>query len=65
MGYSLQDRGGADAYAAYFAGMDRSMRQKVALVSAYFPTRGRVADMGSGSGTGSRDLAALYPGLEV
>jgi len=65
VGYSLQDRGGADAYAAYFAGMDRSMRQKVALVSAYFPTRGRVADMGSGSGTGSRDLAALYPGLEV
>lgn len=65
VGYSLQDRGGADAYASYFAGMDKSMRQKVALVSAYFPTRGRVADMGSGSGTGSRDLAALYPGLEV
>ena len=61
----MQDRGNADAYAAYFAGMDQSMRQKVALVSAYFPTRGRVADMGSGSGTGSRDLAALYPGLEV
>jgi SAM-dependent methyltransferase len=65
VGYSQQDRGGADAYASYFAGMDKSMRQKVALVSAYFPTRGRVADMGSGSGTGSRDLAALYPGLEV
>jgi SAM-dependent methyltransferase len=64
-GYTTQDRGSENAYADYFAGMNQSMRQKVALISAYFPTRGRIADMGSGSGQGSYDLARLYPGLEV
>jgi len=63
--YTTQDRGSENAYADYFAGMNQSMRQKVALISAYFPTRGRIADMGSGSGQGSYDLARLYPGLEV
>ena len=34
-GYEQQDRGGADAYESYFAGMDRSMQQKIALTTAY------------------------------
>ncbi|HYO74128.1 MAG TPA: methyltransferase domain-containing protein [Archangium sp.] len=63
--YAAQHRGGADHYATYFAGMDASMQQKVALTTAHFPTRGRVADMGSGSGRGTHDLACLYGGLEL
>jgi SAM-dependent methyltransferase len=45
--------------------MDRSMQQKVALTTAFFPTRGHVADMGTGSGRGTYDLACLYPGLTL
>ncbi|HEU4389499.1 MAG TPA: methyltransferase domain-containing protein [Blastocatellia bacterium] len=63
--YEKQDRGAVAAYEAYFAGMDRSMQQKVALTTAYFPTRGRIADMGSGSGSGTYDLACLYHSLEL
>lgn len=63
--YHGQDRGTAAAYASYFAGMDASMQQKVALTTAHFPIRGRVADMGSGSGRGTYDLACLHPGLEL
>jgi len=63
--YGKQDRGGADAYAAYLAGMDASMRQKVALTAAHLLSEGDVADMGMGSGTGSATLAALYPSLSV
>lgn len=63
--YSRQDRGSHDAYASYFAGMDKSMQQKVALTTAHFPTSGRVADMGSGSGRGTYDLACLHPELEL
>ena len=63
--YSAQHRGEASAYAQYFAGMDSSMQQKVALTTAFFPTRGHVADMGSGSGRGTYDLACLYPGLTL
>lgn len=63
--YAAQDRGSSSAYASYFAGMDSSMQQKVALTTAFFPTRGRVADMGSGSGRGTYDLACLYPELEL
>lgn len=63
--YSKQHRGAQDAYEAYFQGMDASMQQKVALTTAYFPTRGRIADMGSGSGRGTYDLACLYRGLEL
>ena len=63
--YDKQDRGAVAAYEAYFAGMDRSMQQKVALTTAYFPTRGRIADMGSGSGRGTYDLACLYQNLEL
>ncbi len=41
------------------------MQQKVALTTAHFPVRGRIADMGSGSGRGTYDLACLYHGLEL
>jgi SAM-dependent methyltransferase len=63
--YGKQHRGGQAAYESYFAGMDSSMRQKVALTTAHFPVRGRIADMGSGSGRGTFDLASLYDGLEL
>lgn len=63
--YAAQARGDADAYAAYYAGMDKSMQQKVALTTAYFPVHGVLADMGSGSGAGSFDLANLHRGLHV
>ena len=41
------------------------MQQKVALTTAHFPVRGRIADMGSGSGRGTFDLASLYDSLEL
>ena len=41
------------------------MQQKVALTTAHFPVHGRIADMGSGSGRGTFDLASLYDGLEL
>jgi SAM-dependent methyltransferase len=63
--YGKQHRGSQAAYESYFAGMDSSMRQKIALTTAHFPVRGRIADMGSGSGRGTFDLASLYDGLEV
>jgi SAM-dependent methyltransferase len=63
--YSKQDRGNLSAYEEYFAGMDASMQQKIALTTAHFPLRGRIADMGSGSGSGTFDLARLYQNLEV
>ncbi|MCC6810985.1 MAG: methyltransferase domain-containing protein [Deltaproteobacteria bacterium] len=65
MSYKDQDRGTDDDYAAYFAGMNKSMQQKVALTTAHFPPEGKVADMGSGSGQATFDLAALYSGLEM
>ncbi len=63
--YDRQARGSADGYASYYAGMDKTMRQKVALISSYLPAYGRVADMGCGSGKGSFDIASLYPQLAV
>jgi hypothetical protein len=54
--YSRQHRGDASAYENYFAGMDASMQQKIALTTAHFPTRGVIADMGSGSGRGNPSL---------
>lgn len=64
-GYTKQHRGDATAYASYFAGMDASMQQKVAYTTAHFPTRGRIADMGSGSGLGTWQLATLHPQLHL
>ncbi len=61
--YDKQDRGSDADYAAYFAGMNQSMQQKVALTTAHFPPSGTVADMGSGSGQATYDLACLYSGL--
>src|ERR1041384_7132668 len=63
--YEAQARGGLAAYERYLAGMDASMRQKVALTAAHLLCEGRVADMGMGSGHSSHALAALYPRLEV
>ena len=63
--YASQDRGDDSAYERYLRAMDASMKQKVALTAAHLLCRGRVADMGMGSGGGSRALAALYPELEV
>jgi SAM-dependent methyltransferase len=63
--YLKQDRGNVAEYEEYFAGMDASMQQKIALTTAHFPSRGRIADMGSGSGSGTFDLARLYRGLEL
>jgi SAM-dependent methyltransferase len=59
------ERGSASAYDRYLAGMDATMRQKVALTAAHLLAQGEVADMGMGSGTGSHALAALYPELQV
>jgi SAM-dependent methyltransferase len=63
--YDQQQRGDRGAYERYLRGMDSSMKQKVALTAAHLPCRGRVADMGMGSGTGSEALAALYPEMQV
>src|SRR3989344_2439440 len=63
--YQKQNRGSTESYAQYYAGMDKTMRQKVALICSYFPALGRIVDMGSGSGRGSLDLANLYPALDV
>ncbi|HEY8562367.1 MAG TPA: methyltransferase domain-containing protein [Pyrinomonadaceae bacterium] len=63
--YARQDRGELSEYEEYFAGMDASMQQKIALTTAHFPSRGTIADMGSGSGSGTFDLARLYKDLEL
>src|SRR3954452_3867576 len=63
--YEAQGRGALAAYERYLAGMDSSMRQKVALTAAHLLCEGRIADMGMGSGAGSEELASLYPALQV
>ncbi len=63
--YAKQDRGNLSEYEEYFAGMDKSMQQKIALTTAHFPSHGKIADMGSGSGSGTFDLARLYRGLKL
>ena len=63
--YLKQQRGGERAYDRYLAGMNASMRQKVALTAAHLLAEGSVADMGMGSGAGSVALASLYPQLQV
>ncbi len=63
--YKQQDRGEISAYESYFAGMNASMQQKIALTTAHFPPHGKIADMGSGSGSGTFDLARLYEDLEL
>jgi predicted O-methyltransferase YrrM len=65
--YDAQHRGTAGAYEAYYAGMDRTMRQKLAFVGAHFllDPGARIADMGCGSGSGTYQLALLNPVIEV
>lgn len=65
--YTAQNRGDAAAYAAYFAGMDTTMRQKLAFVGAHFllDPGSRIADMGCGSGSGTYQLALLNPQIRV
>ena len=63
--YEGQHRGGDDDYERYLNGMDRSMRQKVAVTAAHLLGEGTVADMGMGSGSGTLALAALYPRVRV
>jgi len=65
--YDAQHRGAASAYEAYYAGMDRTMRQKLAFVGAHFllDPGARIADMGCGSGSGTYQLALLNPEIEV
>lgn len=63
--YEGQHRGSDDAYERYLRGMDRSMRQKVALTAAHLLGEGTVADMGMGSGSGTLALASLYPRVQV
>ena len=41
------------------------MQQKIALTTAHFPSHGKIADMGSGSGSGTFDLAKLYENLTL
>jgi SAM-dependent methyltransferase len=65
--YDAQHRGDTADYASYYAGMDKTMRQKLAFVGAHFLLdRGsRIADMGCGSGSGSYQLALLNPQIHV
>lgn len=65
--YDLQSRGNPDANASYWAAMDASMAQKVALCSAHFllDPGARLADMGCGSGYGTYLMAALNPQATV
>ncbi len=60
-------RGDVDAYQRYFAGMDASMDQKAAFLSAHLVTDpgARILDLGCGSGALSARLAALAPGAHV
>lgn len=65
--YDAQHRGEAARYESYFAGMDRTMRQKLAFVGAHFllDPGARVADMGCGSGSGTYEMALLNPQIHV
>ncbi|HEX6842928.1 MAG TPA: class I SAM-dependent methyltransferase [Stellaceae bacterium] len=65
--YDAQHRGGRAAYETYFAGMDRTMAQKLAFVGAHLllDPGSRVADMGCGSGAGTHQLALLNPQIRV
>ena len=60
-------RGDAEAYRRYFAGMDASMDQKAAFLSAHLVTDpgARILDLGCGSGALSARVAALAPGAQV
>ncbi len=65
--YNDQDRGEEGDYDRYFAGMDATMKQKLAFLGAHFLMRpgAVIADMGCGSGLGSFQLAQLNPHIRV
>jgi SAM-dependent methyltransferase len=65
--YGAQHRGDPAAYAQYYAGMDTTMRQKLAFVGAHFllDPGSRIADMGCGSGSATYQLALLNPQIHV
>ena len=60
-------RGDAASYQRYFAGMDASMDQKAAFLSAHLVTEpgARILDLGCGSGALSARMAALAPRGQV
>ena len=60
-------RGDTAAYQRYFAGMDASMDQKAAFLSAHLVTDAgaRILDLGCGSGALSARMAALAPGATI
>lgn len=49
--YVAQNRGSAEAYEAYYAGMDKTAQGKRAAASVHLPTGPgkKIADMGMGS----------------
>jgi len=65
--YSSQARGQESDYDRYFAGMDKTMQQKLAVTAAHFLLRpgAVIADMGCGSGLGSYQFAQLNPSVQV
>lgn len=59
-------RANADSYTSYYAGMDTTQAQKVALSTAHMPSSGAVVcDLGFGTGLGTYDLAKLYPENQI
>src|SRR3954466_1046828 len=65
--YNKQKRGEASDYDRYLAGMDVTMRQKMAFTAAHFLLKpgAVIADMGCGSGSGSYQFALLNPHIRV
>ncbi len=49
-----------DSSDSYLNGMDKSVLQKLSF-AGLMPPNGLIADMGSGSGKGTFDLASMYP----
>lgn len=64
---ALPSRADAESYARYFAEMDKTVRQKLALIGAHFLLKpgAVIADLGCGSGLGSYQLAQLNPHIQV
>jgi ubiquinone/menaquinone biosynthesis C-methylase UbiE len=52
-------------FSHYLAGMDKTMIQKIGFLLSYLLAEGKIADMGSGSGKASFELAKLFPNLDV
>lgn len=62
----VHGRADVDSYTSYYAGMDATQAQKVALSTAHMPNSGAVVyDLGFGTGLGTYDLARLYPENQI